>query len=106
MKWFVLYQIISGDFEGVGVGCKGEADRRGKEESVPLVSVELTCCRGPSTSRPTRQNTARKKKSATPVGMTELGKGAHYMIFREGRGWGPGLEESAAGSSGGEAAVS
>ena len=24
MKWFVLYQIISGDFEGVGVGGFGE----------------------------------------------------------------------------------
>ena len=31
---------------------------------------------------------------------------AHYMIFREGRGWGPVLEESGEGSSEGRASVS
>src|SRR5258708_32535700 len=88
MKWFVLYRFKSGDFEGVEWGCEGEADRRGKEENVPLVSVELTCCRGPSTSWPTRQNTARTKKSAPSVGMTGVGKGAHHLVFGAGVGCG------------------
>src|SRR6266851_1836256 len=51
MKWFVLYQIISGDFEGVGAGaCESEADRKSKEERAPSVKVELKCCHGPSTA--------------------------------------------------------
>jgi hypothetical protein len=42
---------------------------------VPATVAWLTCCHGPSASWPARQTAARKKKPATPVGMTEFGKG-------------------------------
>jgi hypothetical protein len=41
---------------------------------VPVIGAGLKDCHGPSAPWPARQNTARKKKPATPVGMTEFGK--------------------------------
>jgi hypothetical protein len=41
---------------------------------VPLMVEGFRCCHGPSAPWPARQTTARKKKPATPVGMTEFGK--------------------------------
>ena len=56
--------------------CSGQAEGGEKRGAATgAVWVGLKCCHGPSATWPTRQNSARKKKSATPVGMTELGGG-------------------------------
>jgi hypothetical protein len=45
----------------------------GKRPPYPTIYETQHSCRGPSAPWPARQTTARKKKPATPVGMTVLG---------------------------------
>ena len=65
-----------GSGEGVGLvrafSTKGAAPG---EEMVPSIWGWVRSCHGPSTAWPTRRTDARKRKSATSVGMTEFREG-------------------------------
>src|SRR5580692_3748883 len=62
---------------GIGFSRRAAVDYRRDGGSCAWshrVRLDIPSCHGPSAPWPARQNSARKKKPATPVGMTEWGK--------------------------------
>jgi hypothetical protein len=65
---------MAGWAAGMGAGlnvCAAPLGCRLSLLVVPMYRVRLKCCHGPSAAWPTFAKRERKKKSATPVGMTE-----------------------------------
>ncbi len=55
-----------------------------------MVAVVVRCCHGPSTAWPTFARRERRKKSATPVGMTEFRNWGEGIIGGHRERWGGG----------------
>jgi hypothetical protein len=89
MNWFVLYEIVSGDFEGVG---GGEVERKQRGEcSIGVVSVEVLPRSLHYATRRAERRRGRKGRVA-PVGMTELvGEGDGLGVSVIGIGIGVGV---------------